>query len=85
MALDLRNMDCMKLMREFPDKHFDLAIVDPPIGIDMQYFNELFRVSKNQIILGGKSRFFRDKEVPDVDFADGELMDNGGKIHANFS
>jgi site-specific DNA-methyltransferase (adenine-specific) len=32
-TLDLRLMDCMELMREFPDKHFDLAIVDPPYGI----------------------------------------------------
>ena len=31
--LNLRRMDCMDLMREFPDKHFDLAIVDPPYGI----------------------------------------------------
>ena len=27
------NMDCMQGMREFPDKYFDLAIVDPPYGI----------------------------------------------------
>ena len=27
------NMDCMDGMREFPDKYFDLAIVDPPYGI----------------------------------------------------
>ena len=26
------NMDCMKGMKEFPDKYFDLAIVDPPYG-----------------------------------------------------
>jgi site-specific DNA-methyltransferase (adenine-specific) len=32
-TLDLRHGDCMDLMREFPDKHFDLAIVDPPYGI----------------------------------------------------
>jgi site-specific DNA-methyltransferase (adenine-specific) len=32
-TLDLRLMDCMDLMREYPDKHFDLAIVDPPYGI----------------------------------------------------
>lgn len=87
--LDLRNMDCMELMRQYPDKHFDLAIVDPPYGIgfdgedlgmvnckssgkwanpsgksyerkewdkstpDKIYFDELFRVSKNQIIWGG--------------------------------
>lgn len=24
------NMDCMEGMKEFPDKFFDLAIVDPP-------------------------------------------------------
>lgn len=29
-TLDLRLADCMDVMREFPDKHFDLAIVDPP-------------------------------------------------------
>lgn len=27
------NMDCMKGMAEFPDKYFDLAVVDPPYGI----------------------------------------------------
>ncbi len=69
----------MEAMAEFPDKFFDLAIVDPPYGISMSrkksyykraftnykpktwdskpagvdYFNELFRVSKNQIIWGG--------------------------------
>lgn len=69
----------MDLMREFPDKHFDLAIVDPPYGIGhsmlsgasrgsrfdrysdsvswdsvpgLDYFQELARVSKNQIIWG---------------------------------
>ena len=32
-TLDLRNMDCMDLMVEYPDNHFDLAVVDPPYGI----------------------------------------------------
>ena len=27
------NMNCMEAMKEFPDKFFDLAIVDPPYGI----------------------------------------------------
>lgn len=27
------NMDCVEGMKEFPDKYFDLAIVDPPYGI----------------------------------------------------
>jgi site-specific DNA-methyltransferase (adenine-specific) len=55
----------MLLMARYPDNYFDLAIVDPPYGIDIakwdsidlkpsqEYFNELFRVSKNQIIWGG--------------------------------
>lgn len=29
------NMDCMEGMREFPDKYFELAIVDPPYGINI--------------------------------------------------
>jgi site-specific DNA-methyltransferase (adenine-specific) len=63
--LTITNEDNMALMARYPDKHFDLAIVDPPYGIDIakwdsidlkpsqEYFNELFRVSKNQIIWGG--------------------------------
>lgn len=75
----LYNMDCMEGMKQFPDKYFELAIVDPPYGIGEKfkggatgkmnfneivnkdwdkapskaYFDELFRVSRNQIILGG--------------------------------
>lgn len=29
------NADCMKAMKEFPDGFFDLAIVDPPYGINV--------------------------------------------------
>lgn len=78
------NCDCLEAMREYPDKYFDLAIVDPPYGsggveewektgrtgggyfkkygkkiIDWdiapgkEYFEELFRISKYQIIWGG--------------------------------
>ena len=78
------NMDCMEGMKEFPDKYFDLAIVDPPYGLGDktssggcnknslvkfkksmsekrwddnvptdEYFEELFRISKNQIVWGG--------------------------------
>jgi site-specific DNA-methyltransferase (adenine-specific) len=66
----------MEMMHHYPDKYFDLAIVDPPYGIGQdwkkrhggqefadttyknerppppEYFTELFRVSKNQIIFG---------------------------------
>jgi len=33
-SLDLRLGDCMEGMKTFPDGHFDLAIVDPPYGIE---------------------------------------------------
>lgn len=33
--LDFRNIDCMELMAEFKDSYFDLAIVDPPYGINV--------------------------------------------------
>lgn len=28
------NMDCMEGMKQYPDKYFDLAVVDPPYGIN---------------------------------------------------
>lgn len=31
--------DCMDFMAKFPDKHFELAIVDPPYGIDVANMN----------------------------------------------
>ena len=83
------NLDCMELMKRYPDKFFDLAVVDPPYGIGIQsmsftkegggarhyghaaapkrdyirtdawdvkppkeYFDELIRVSKKQIVWG---------------------------------
>ena len=29
------NIDCMEYMRSLPDKAFDLAVVDPPYGINI--------------------------------------------------
>lgn len=29
---DVFNEDCMQVMRRYPDKYFDLAVVDPPYG-----------------------------------------------------
>ena len=28
------NLDCMEGMKRYPDKYFDLAVVDPPYGIE---------------------------------------------------
>lgn len=109
MVSEVHNMDCMEYMRNIPDKFFELAVVDPPYGINApnmsmgsnmnrrhggyngesiakrlkkkrfnqgagklknralntmqcdwdyhppskEYFEELFRVSHNQVIWGG--------------------------------
>lgn len=108
--IKLYNGDCMDLLKQTPDKYYDLCIVDPPYGIGAnrmqlgngkrkvyrgaddwdreppseEYFTELIRVSKNQIIWGANhfiSRIpydsscwiFWDKGTGDNDFADGEL------------
>ena len=90
--ITLYNADCMEVMKTFKDKQFDLAIVDPPYGINAdinqmrlankkgftknagtykqyhqtnwdseppkkEYFEELERVSKNQIVWGGNYFF----------------------------
>ena len=103
----------MEYMATVPDKYFDLAIVDPPYGINIssaggyyhikgkgqanphtkkdwdnsippaEYWEQLFRVSKNQIVWGGNymteflppSRcwIFWDKVKFVDNYADGEL------------
>jgi site-specific DNA-methyltransferase (adenine-specific) len=100
-------------MAGLPDKAFDLAIVDPPYGINVadtttgtvirnksdkdnlirkswdqstptaEYWQELFRVSANQIVWGGnyfgdelgycKAPILWDKQNGDSPYADGEL------------
>lgn len=44
----LYNIDCMEGMKEFPDKFFDLAVVDPPYGIGIGH-----KVNKKVTIIGG--------------------------------
>ena len=122
---EVKLMDCMDYMRGFPDKFFELAVVDFPYGIkqdgrknhtrgkgtgfagskskgvvsakdyrnnakydssapDVQYFNEVIRVSKNQIFWGANHFINRmpynssawivwDKMNGESDFADCEL------------
>ena len=80
--LTITNEDNMELMARYPDNYFELAIVDPPYGLERlqkgslrlggvkgnykeklewdkkpteEYFNELFRVSKNQIVWGANN------------------------------
>jgi site-specific DNA-methyltransferase (adenine-specific) len=82
--ITITNEDNMELMARYPDNYFDLAIIDPPYGIERfkkpsgttrfkssklmqeegltwdnkpsdEYWSELFRVSKNQIIWGANN------------------------------
>lgn len=108
----LYNMDCMEGMKQFPDKYFELAIVDPPYfegpnkrryyGREInklnikrkdydvienwskptdEYFKELLRVSKHQIIWGinyyncnlGSGRIVWDKVNGESTFSDCEI------------
>lgn len=115
MSLTITNEDNMVMMARYPDNYFDLAVVDPPYGLDLanmnmgvgkskkaskiqnrkwkpkdwdketptpEYFAQLFRVSKNQIIWGGnyfdlppcKNYIIWDKEIPEgLSFADCEM------------
>lgn len=104
--------DCMEAMKTFPDKHFDLAVVDPPYGIKMdggaiggcnlaqvtqyakkewdrdaappEYFAELARVSKNQIIFGANHFLRRLAKAPDTPCWIVWDKDNGGNNFADF-
>lgn len=111
--IKIYNEDCLQAMNVMADKQFDLAIVDPPYGIDINnqsqgkgggvarkidyakkewdktapeiiYFNELRRVSKNQIVWGANHFISKipidsscwivwDKDNGETDFADCEL------------
>ena len=93
--IELLNIDCMEYMKTCEDNEFDLAIVDPPYGINVnvsmgrrkgnkksdyhkfaggdveppsaEYFTELCRISKNQIIWGANhfiSKFEFDADSP---------------------
>lgn len=46
-GLRLHHADCMEIMQQFPDKHFDLAIVDPPYGINWMKQIQNPNVGKN--------------------------------------
>ena len=48
------NVDCMEYMRTLPDKFFDLAIVDPPYGINFSEFNRTNKTSSGARIKADK-------------------------------
>jgi site-specific DNA-methyltransferase (adenine-specific) len=110
MVSQAENLDCLDYTARFPDGFFELAIVDPPYGINLvgknpcknksdgdkvfntswddrppgkEYFDELMRVSREQIIWGGnyfldilgycKAPIIWDKLNGDSLYADGEF------------
>jgi site-specific DNA-methyltransferase (adenine-specific) len=130
MISEVYNIDCIEFMQQFPDKHFELAIVDPPYGIGMsnsnkrtkpsrpnsytkyadfryhqtnwdnerpteEYFKQLFRVSKAQVIFGanyfceylpsGKGWLFWNKlNGLDNCFSDGEFAFTSKGIQSKY-
>lgn len=117
--IELIHGDSLQALKGYGDNHFDLAIVDPPYGLDdwnergsnkkhmdkehmnlkkiqgweskpptQEYFNELMRVSKNQIIWGGnhfldflgstKEFIVWDKKIRGMHFNDCELAWSSG-------
>ena len=36
---DVYNEDCIEVMKRYPDNYFDLAVVDPPYGLDLANMN----------------------------------------------
>lgn len=122
-------LDCMVGMKSYTDNFFDLAVIDPPYGIEYvkkaskksgnrygkqrakkntytskewdnepcsaEYFAELFRISKNQVIFGANHFISRmpydspcwlcwDKNNGTTDFADFELAWTSFKTPARF-
>jgi len=60
------NMDCMKGMAQFPDKYFDLGIVDPPYGIhDKITNNNKLKISKGNKFAIRYDQKVWDKKRPD--------------------
>ncbi|GHV90428.1 methyltransferase [Spirochaetia bacterium] len=52
--LNITHEDCMDLMARYPDKYFDLAIVDPPYGIDTAVERGTGRYAEKYIPRGKK-------------------------------
>ena len=46
--LSLFHADCMEIMKQYPDKYFDLAIVDPPYGINIETSGTYFKQFKTK-------------------------------------
>ena len=72
MTSEVHNIDCLEYMRTLPDNYFQLAIADPPYGIDRGGQTETFTKNPKH-----KRKFFEqkdwDKQSPSAEFFE-ELM-----------
>lgn len=110
--IKITNQDCMEIMKNTPDKYYELCIADPPYGNNLKgggshsgkngwsglqkksdewniapdklFFDELIRISKNQIIWGANHFISKipydsscwliwDKGQRDFSLSDGEM------------
>lgn len=62
------NMDCKKGMAEFPDKYFDLAVIDPPYGIKVDTRGRKKGRSKLAVAKDYKPFAGGDLEPPDDEY-----------------
>ena len=66
------NEDCVEGLKRFSDKHFDLAIVDPPYGIDIAEKSDRLGKAKTKWASGGSFKHYEysdwDKNTPDDEY-----------------
>jgi site-specific DNA-methyltransferase (adenine-specific) len=65
MGLQITNEDNMELMARYEDNHFDLAIVDPPYGID--WMNQVKSPNKGKNWKQYENKEW-DKEIPNKEY-----------------
>ena len=90
--IDFRNMDCMEGMKQYPDKYFSLAIVDPPFGdaggvwkrTDKSRFGGVFDKYKIQQVRGQIQPLQEQKKIIEWDVAPGkEYFDELFRVSQN--
>ena len=52
--INIYNQDCLEAMKLMKDNQFDLAIVDPPYGIDINSSGRLGHYGGKKVIVTGK-------------------------------
>lgn len=70
--IEALNEDCMQVMAKYPDKYFDLAVVDPPYGINIGTVigggKPFGKGGRGQVIPPKIYRGFNDSKIPDESY-----------------